>query len=39
MSTVSKHGGSVVVSRKGQILGKIGPEDIVAALERHQADD
>ncbi|MCB8837827.1 choline ABC transporter ATP-binding protein [Aurantimonas sp. VKM B-3413] len=38
MSTVSKNGGSVVVSRKGQILGKIGPEDIVRALERHQAE-
>ena len=38
MSTVSRNGGSVVVSRNGKVIGKIGAADIVAALERHQED-
>ena len=37
MSAVSHGKGTVVVARKGEILGQIGPQDIVDALERHQA--
>ncbi|WP_370193676.1 choline ABC transporter ATP-binding protein [Aurantimonas coralicida] len=37
MSAVSQGKGTVVVARKGEILGQIGPQDIVDALERHQA--
>ncbi len=36
MSAVSHGKGTVVVARKGEILGQIGPQDIVDALERHQ---
>ena len=37
MSAVSHGKGTVVVARKGEILGQIGPQDIVDALERHKA--
>ncbi|MAP18700.1 MAG: choline ABC transporter ATP-binding protein [Aurantimonas sp.] len=37
MSAVSHGKGTVVVARKGEILGQIGPQEIVDALERHQA--
>ncbi|MBC6715940.1 choline ABC transporter ATP-binding protein [Aurantimonas sp. DM33-3] len=37
MSAVSQGKGTVVVARKGEILGQIGPQEIVDALERHQA--
>jgi glycine betaine/proline transport system ATP-binding protein len=36
MESVCKGRGSVVVSRNGQILGQIGAQEIVDALERHQ---
>ena len=38
MASVCKGQGSVVVSRNGQILGQIGAQEIVDALERHQVD-
>ncbi|MBO0664022.1 choline ABC transporter ATP-binding protein [Jiella sp. MQZ9-1] len=36
MESVSGGRGSVVVSRNGKILGQIGPQEIVDALQRHQ---
>ncbi|MEX6508009.1 choline ABC transporter ATP-binding protein [Jiella sp. M17.18] len=36
MAVVSESRGTVVVSKKGQILGQISAQDIVDALERHR---
>ncbi|MCQ0987679.1 choline ABC transporter ATP-binding protein [Jiella marina] len=36
MKTLSSSRGKVVVSHNGQILGQIGPQEIVDALQRHQ---
>ncbi|MCE7026740.1 choline ABC transporter ATP-binding protein [Jiella avicenniae] len=38
MESVSGARGSVVVSQNGKILGQIGPQEIVDALQRHQAE-
>ncbi|MEF2550801.1 choline ABC transporter ATP-binding protein [Aurantimonas sp. A2-1-M11] len=38
MAAVSGGKGTVVVARKGEILGQISPQEIVDALERHQVN-